>query len=90
MLGWARLILSDFGAVHRKRVTELTAYEARELENLFVLLLMGSFVGVPSPPSFLAVELLPLLEHELEVLNARARDSADALAEVAGALDVDA
>lgn len=73
---------------HREKVVALTAFEARELENMFVLLLMGAFTGLPAPPSFLSAELLPHLEHELKVLNRRAENASDALAELAGALDI--
>ncbi len=82
--------LAALGRAQREQVAGLTAFEARELENMFVLLLLGSFTGLPSPPSFLAVELLPHLEHELSVLNRRAQDSSDALAEIMGAIDADA
>ena len=82
--------LAALGHSHRERAVGLTAFEARELENMFVLLLLGSFTGLPSPPSFLAVELLPHLEHELGVLNRRAQDSTDALAEIMGTIDADA
>lgn len=80
----------DLSKSHREQVTALTAYEARELENMFVLLLLGSFAGMPSPPSFLAVELLPHLEKEIRVLNQRAESSSDALAEIMGSIDADA
>lgn len=88
---WSGLcaFFSVMDAAHREQVTELTRFEARELENAFVLLLMGSFTGLPAPPSFLAVELLPYLEHELSVVNRRAADATDALAELAGCLDID-
>lgn len=75
---------------HREKVIALTSFEARELENMFVLMLLGSFAGMPSPPSFIAVELLPYLEHEVRVLNRRAESSTDALAEIMGSLDADA
>ena len=74
---------------HRQKVTEITVFEQKELENLFVLLLMGSFTGVPSPPSFIAAELLPHLEHEIKVLNERAENSFDSLADMASMLDID-
>jgi hypothetical protein len=74
---------------HRSRVTELTQFELRELENLFVLLLLGAFTGIPSPLSMLAVELLPYLEHELKVMETRAKNADDTLAELAGLLDID-
>lgn len=72
----------------REKAAALTAYEAREMENMFVLLLLGSFTGLPAPPSFLAVELLPDMEHELKVLNRRAQDATDSLAELVGMMDV--
>ena len=74
---------------HRSRAIELTKFELRELENLFVLLLLGAFTGIPSPLSMLAVELLPYLEHELKVMEIRAKNADDALAELAGLLDID-
>ncbi len=73
---------------HRNRAVGMTECEVRELENMFVLLLMGSFAGVPAPPSFISAELLPYLEHEIKVVNRRAESASDALAELAGCLDV--
>jgi len=84
-----RRILSAFDASHRERALALTAVEMEELENIFTLLLLGSFVGFPSPPSFLAIELLPFMEKELAVLNKRAKDSGDMLAEMCGTLGID-
>ena len=75
---------------NREKVVALTMYEARELENIFVLLLFGSFAGMPAPPTFISAELLPYLEHEILVLNRRAQQSTDVLAEVMGAIDADA
>jgi hypothetical protein len=81
--------LSAVDRTHRSQVTAMTEFEQKELENLFVLLLMGSFMGVPSPPSFVSAELLPHLEHELKVMNERAKDSFDTLAEMAGTFNPD-
>ncbi len=81
--------LSDMGTTHRARAAALTAAEVDELRNIFALLLLGSFVGLPSPPGFLAVELLPLMEKELQILNKRAKDSSDMLAEMCGMLGID-
>lgn len=89
LLDAIKWIFSVMGESHKSRATELTSYEERELENIFILLLMGSFAGIPSPPAFLAVELFPYLEHELKVLEVRAKDSSDALSELAGLLDFD-
>jgi len=84
-----RRVLADLGATQRANVVALTAAEVAELRNIFALLLLGSFVGLPSPPSFLAVELLPFMEKELQVLDRRARDACDMLAEMCGMLGID-
>lgn len=88
---WRRIadLAAGFGRGQREKAASLTAFEAREMENMFVLLLLGSFTGMPAPPSFMAVELLPHLEHELKVLNNRAQSSTDSLAELMGMLDAD-
>jgi hypothetical protein len=82
-------ILSDFDTSHRESVSALTGVEVKELENIFALLLLGSFIGLPAPPSFLAIELLPFMERELKVLNRRAQDAGDMLAEMAGTIGID-
>jgi hypothetical protein len=88
--GLIRAFFKGVDQAHRDKMVALTNYEARELENMFVLLLIGSFAGMPSPPSFLAVELLPFLEREIRVLNRRAESASDALAEIMGTIDADA
>ncbi len=81
-------LFDNINQSQRSKVIELTQFELRELENLFILLLLGAFTGIPSPLSMLAVELLPFLEHELKVMDTRAKDADDALAELAGLLDI--
>jgi len=83
-----RCFFSGFHACQREQAIALTRVEARELENIFALLLLGSFVGFPAPPSFLAVELLPFMEKELRILNQRAKDADDMLAEMCGTLGI--
>jgi hypothetical protein len=89
LCNYIRFFFSAMDQSHRSQVTSMTEFEQKELENLFVLLLMGSFMGVPSPPSFVSAELLPHLEHEINVLNERAKDSFDTMAEMFGTFDVD-
>ncbi len=88
-LRYCRDIASGLGASQRERLAALTCIEERELENIFALLLLGSFVGLPAPPTFLSVELLPFMERELQVLHRRAEDAPDSLAEMMGILGVD-
>ena len=86
---FVRKILGAFDSSHRERVTAITALEAEELENIFALLLLGSFVGMPAPPTFLAVELLPFMERELKILNKRAKECDDMFAEMCGSIGID-
>jgi hypothetical protein len=83
-----RNICRDIDKTHRSNVCALTVTEVEELRNIFALLLLGSFVGLPSPPSFLAVELLPYMQKELEILSKRAQNANDMFAEMFGALGV--
>lgn len=73
----------------RESLVSLTCVELQEMENIFALLILGSFVGLPSPPTFLSVELLPFMEREFDILNRRAEDTSDMLAEMIGILGVD-
>ncbi len=88
-LRYCRDIASGLGAAQRERLAALTCIEERELENIFALLLLGSFIGLPAPPTFLSVELLPFMERELQVLHQRAEDAPDTLAEMMGILGVE-
>lgn len=89
VFGFFRRFFSRFHDLNRENVVALTIVEAQELENIFALLLLGSFVGLPSPPTFLAVELLPFMERELKILNRRAEDAGDMLAEMCGTIGID-
>jgi hypothetical protein len=89
IFSFLRSIFSGLHASQSENAVALTIVEMQELENIFALLLLGSFVGLPSPPTFLAVELLPFMEKELRILNRRAKDADDMLAEMCGVLGID-
>ncbi len=84
-----RHFMQGFGQGQREKVIGLTCMEQQELENVFALLLLGSFVGFPAPPTFLAVELLPFMEREMHILGQRAEDACDMLGQMMGTLGVD-
>jgi hypothetical protein len=75
--------------VHRDKATGMLEFELNELENLFVVLIFGSFIGLPSPPAAMAMEILPYLEDELRVMVSRADLAQDPLGAVMGMLNVD-
>ena len=62
--------------------------ELRELENVFALLILGSFVGIPSPPTPIALRLLPYMARELLIMQRVSSRLDDMLAEMAGIFEV--
>lgn len=49
----------------RHQSTNLLEWEAEELENIFSLLVLGTIIGLPTAPTHLSLELLPLMETDL-------------------------
>jgi len=74
---------------NREKAVEVLEFELKELENIFTLLILGAFVGLPSPPAPIAMELLPLMERELTVMLARSDFAQDALCGLMGILEID-
>jgi len=81
--------MKTFSQINREKATGMLDFELKELENIFALLILGGFVGLPSPPSPIAVELLPYMEKELTVLLARTDLSQDPLGVLMGMLEID-
>ena len=51
--------------VGRGKAVECLETELEELENIFGILVLGSFVGLPAPPMQISLDLMPYLEKEL-------------------------
>jgi len=81
--------LKGFGGAFKHQSTEYIEFEERELENVFALVLMGAFVGIPSPPTTLVIRLMPHMVKELHVMHQRAVDMDDIFGEIAGMFDID-
>lgn len=80
------LFFKDLQIVNRNKATEMLAFEVMEMENIFTLLLFGSFTGMPSPPVHITLQLLPLMERELKLMFSRINVAHDGLAEVVSTL----
>ena len=81
--------LQIMGQINRERAVGMLEFELKELENIFALLILGGFVGMPSPPAPIAIELLPFLEREMAVMLSRSDLAQDPLGALMGILDVD-
>jgi len=49
----------------RRQATGILEWERSELENIFSLLVLGSFIGLPGTPTQITLELLPYMEKDL-------------------------
>jgi hypothetical protein len=75
--------------INREKATGMLEFELKELENIFALLILGGFAGLPSPPSPIAVELLPYMERELTMLLSRTDLAQDPLGVLMSMLEID-
>ncbi len=84
-----KAFLQGFASSFKDQSTEYIEFEERELENVFALILMGSFIGIPSPPTTLVVRLMPHMLREMYVMQQRAASLDDIFGEIAGMFDID-
>jgi hypothetical protein len=68
---------------NQNKATDQIEYEAREMEHMFTLLLFGDAVGLPSPPTSVTMELLPLMKDDYERMVLRATQTGNGLSEIA-------
>ncbi len=73
--------------VHRHQATERLEWETRELENIFSLLVLGSFVGIQAPPMHISMEMLPVMEKELIIMTNRVCTANDPLSDLFSMFD---
>lgn len=76
-----------FDEVNKHRATERLEWEMQELENIFSLLVLGSFVGIQAPPMHLSLELLPDMEKELMIMSNRVCTASDPIADLFSMFD---
>jgi len=74
--------------IFRGKSIEYIGYEEREFENIFALLVLGSFIGLPSPPTTVSLRLLPHMGRELVIMASVSRRLDDMLGEMAGLFEI--
>jgi len=80
--------IKGFLSAFKQQSTEYLEFEERELENVFTLLLMGSFVGIPSPPTTLVMRLMPHMVREIYVMQQRVVDMDDIFGEISALFEI--
>ena len=75
--------------VMRGKAVETIEYEVGELENIFAILVLGAFIGIPSPPIHITMALLPEMEKDFEIMLEKVSTAHDPLGDLFSVLDID-
>jgi len=62
--------------------------ELEEFEYIFALLVQGSFVGMPSPPVHISMDLLPYMEKDIKLLLDRINTSNEPMSKLFSTFDI--
>jgi len=76
-------------SVMRSRAVETIEYEIEELDNIFGVMVLGSFVGLPSPPVHITMDLLPVMNRELDIMLEKMVTARDPLGDLFSVLGID-
>jgi hypothetical protein len=75
--------------VLRSKAVETIEYEVGELDNIFAILVLGAFIGIPSPPIHITMVLLPEMENDMEIMLEKVSTAHDTLGDLFSVLDID-
>ncbi|NOX16769.1 MAG: hypothetical protein GXO87_00600 [Chlorobi bacterium] len=81
--GW-----NAYGEATRNMAVETLEYEYGEMENIFGLLVLGAFVGFPSPPMQITLDLLPEMEKHFRIMLNKVDVAESPLSDLLSAFDV--
>lgn len=87
MRAWFRQFMEDLRTTNNDKATGILEYEIQQMETIFCLIIFGSFIGMPAPPAYLTLELMPLMEREAVLLFdsvCTARNALGELSEILG------
>ncbi|MCP4915278.1 MAG: hypothetical protein GY909_19310 [Oligoflexia bacterium] len=76
-----KTILNTFTEGFKETSVRAIEKDLKEMENAFALCIVGSLAGIPAPPNYLSLLLLPHLEREIKVMIVRSEGHDDRLAE---------
>jgi hypothetical protein len=72
----------------RSQAVEIVEWEYEELQHIFGLLTLGSFIGSPSPPLPITLDLMPYLEKELQLMLEKTDTASGPLSDLFSLLNV--
>ena len=75
--------------VMRGKAVQTIEHEVAELDNIFGILVLGAFIGIPSPPIHITMELFPLMDKELDIMLDKVLTAHDPLGHLFSVLGID-
>ena len=74
--------------VARGKAVESIEMELEELEHIFGILVMGSFIGLPAPPMQISLDLMPDMEYELALMLEKVDTANEPLSRLFSAFEI--
>ena len=74
--------------VFRGKAVNTIETELEELEHIFGILVLGSYIGMPSPPVHISLDLMPFLEKELIMMMEKVDTANEPIAQLFSTLDI--
>jgi len=74
--------------VARDKAVETVETELEEMNHIFGVLVLGSFIGLPSPPMQISLDLMPLMEKELILMMEKVDTANEPLAQLFSVFDI--
>jgi len=74
--------------VARRKAVGTVETELEELRHIFAILVLGSFIGMPSPPMQLSLELMPLMEKDFLLMLSKIDTANEPLSQLFSTLDI--
>ena len=75
--------------VLRGKAVDTIEFELEELDHVFGLLVLGSYVGMPSPPMQISLDLMPFMEKELILMMKKVDTANEPISDLFSVLDID-
>lgn len=81
-------VWNSYDLISRNSFVDKLEYEVGEMENIFGLIVLGSFIGLPSPPMQITLDLLPEMEKHFIVMLNKVDTAESPISELLSTLDV--
>jgi len=75
--------------VARGKAVETLEVELEELDHILGILVLGVFIGLPSPPMQISLELMPMMEKELILMMEKVDTANEPIAQLFSTLSID-